>query len=81
MGMHESQSDSMRILLAEAKHFGLLYDKLVDTYPENLKNITHDHFIKGINKSEPSLIRTEADELSYPFISSLDMRLKDDICR
>jgi carboxypeptidase Taq len=27
--------------------------------------MAHEHFIKGINKAAPSLIRTEADELSY----------------
>jgi carboxypeptidase Taq len=67
MGMHESQSRFYENIIGRSKAFWTpIYDKLVDTYPENLKNITLDHFIKGINKSEPSLIRTEADELSYP---------------
>ena len=38
---------------------------MVAAYPENLSQITLDHFIRGINKAAPSLIRTEADELSY----------------
>jgi carboxypeptidase Taq len=37
----------------------------VDTYPENLSDISLDHFIRGINKAAPNLIRTEADELTY----------------
>jgi carboxypeptidase Taq len=66
MGMHESQSRFYENLLGRSKDFWEpIYSKLVDTYPENLKNITLDHFILGINKATPSLIRTEADELSY----------------
>lgn len=67
MGMHESQSRFYENIIGRSEVFWApIYQKLVDTYPENLKSITLEHFIKGINKSEPSLIRTEADELSYP---------------
>lgn len=66
MGMHESQSRFYENLIGRSREFWEpIYDKLVDTYPENLKDITLDHFIKGINKAAPNLIRTEADELSY----------------
>ena len=34
-------------------------------YPEQLQQVSLDQFIKAINKAEPSLIRTEADELTY----------------
>ncbi|MHB8127535.1 MAG: carboxypeptidase M32 [Mobilitalea sp.] len=66
MGMHESQSRFYENIIGRSKNFWEpIYEKLVDTYPENLKNISLDHFIKGINKAAPNLIRTEADELSY----------------
>ncbi len=66
MGMHESQSRFYENVIGRSKAFWTpIYDKLVETYPENLKNISLDHFIQGINKAAPSLIRTEADELSY----------------
>jgi len=66
MGMHESQSRFYENIIGRSYDFWEpIYSKLVDTYPENLKNITLDHFIKGINKAAPNLIRTEADELSY----------------
>lgn len=66
MGMHESQSRFYENIIGRSKEFWEpIYDKLVNTYPENLSKITLDHFIKGINKAAPSLIRTEADELSY----------------
>lgn len=66
MGMHESQSRFYENVIGRSKAFWTpIYDKLVETYPENLKNIDLEHFIRGINKAAPSLIRTEADELSY----------------
>lgn len=66
MGMHESQSRLFENIIGRSEEFWTpIYSKLVETYPENLKNISLEHFIKGINKAEPSLIRTEADELSY----------------
>lgn len=66
MGMHESQSRFYENNIGRSKEFWEpIYSKLVETYPENLKEITLDHFIKGINKSAPNLIRTEADELTY----------------
>lgn len=66
MGMHESQSRFYENILGRSREFWEpIYDKLVATYPENLKAVTLDHFVKGINKSTPNLIRTEADELSY----------------
>ncbi|CRZ34766.1 carboxypeptidase Taq [Herbinix hemicellulosilytica] len=67
MGMHESQSRFYENIIGRSEAFWTpIYQKLVDTYPENLRNVSLKQFIKGINKAEPSLIRTEADELSYP---------------
>lgn len=67
MGMHESQSRFFENNVGRSKAFWEpIYERLVKTYPDNLKNISLDHFIRGINKAAPSLIRTEADELSYP---------------
>jgi carboxypeptidase Taq len=36
-------------------------------FPKQLNNLTAEEFYKGINKVAPSLIRTEADELTYHF--------------
>jgi carboxypeptidase Taq len=36
-------------------------------FPAQLGNISVEQFYKGINKVQPSLIRTEADELTYHF--------------
>ncbi len=36
-------------------------------FPEQLKDVTVESFYHGINQVAPSLIRTEADELTYHF--------------
>lgn len=66
MGIHESQSRFFENIVGRSYDFWLpLYDKLKNTFPEQLSNVTLTDFVRAINKSEPSLIRTEADELSY----------------
>ncbi len=65
-GMHESQSRFFENILGRSEEFWKpIYYKLQELYPEQLKNIPLEHFIKGINKAVPGLIRIEADELTY----------------
>lgn len=67
MGVHESQSRFYENILGRSEAFWKpLFSRLKETYPEQLKEVDLDTFIKGINKAEPGLIRTEADELTYP---------------
>lgn len=66
MGMHESQSRLFENNLGRSEAFWKpLYPMLKEAYPEQLKDVTLEHFIHAINKSVPNLIRTEADELTY----------------
>ena len=68
MGMHESQSRFYENNLGRSYEFWLpLYDKVKAFFPEELKDVTVDDFYKAINHAAPSLIRTEADELTYSF--------------
>ena len=65
MGLHESQSRFMENIVGRNGAFWrALYKKTQDFYPF-LKDITFEEFFKQINKIEPELIRTEADELTY----------------
>jgi carboxypeptidase Taq len=68
LGIHESQSrlweNNVGRSLAFWQHY---YPQLQQTFPENLQNIPLSDFYKGINQVQPSLIRTEADELTYHF--------------
>jgi len=66
MGIHESQSRLYENLVGRSFEFWEpIYPKLQETFPEVLKNTTLEEFHKAINKVEPSLIRVEADELTY----------------
>ena len=66
-GMHESQSRFNENYLGRRKAFWVkLYPRLQYYFPENLKNVSLDDFIRAINASRSSLIRTDADELTYP---------------
>ena len=65
MGLHESQSRFMENIVGRNRAFWKpLYKKAMGFYPF-LKDIDFEEFIKQINKIEPELIRTEADELTY----------------
>ncbi len=65
MGIHESQSRFYENIIGRNKAFWLpIYGKVQDIIPA-YKNIDLDSFYRGINKVTPSLIRTEADELTY----------------
>jgi len=66
MGMHEGQSRLFENNFGRSCAFWVpLFQNLKDTFPEQLADIDLDTFILGINKSSPSLVRTEADELTY----------------
>ena len=68
MGMHESQSRFYENNLGRSREFWMpIYEKLKATYPTQLEGVSLDDFYKAINYSTPSLIRTESDELTYPF--------------
>lgn len=68
MGMHESQSRLYENNLGRSIEFWEpIYGKLQETYPEQLKDVALNEFYRAINHAGPSLIRTEADELTYPF--------------
>lgn len=66
MGMHESQSRFMENCIGKSYEFWeYLYPKIQKEVKE-FSDISLEQFYKAINKSYPSLIRTEADELTYP---------------
>lgn len=66
-GMHEAQSRFYENMIGRSRSFWEpLFPKLKEAFPSQLSGITLEQFIAGINKAEPGLIRTEADELTYP---------------
>lgn len=66
MAMHEGQSRLFENNFGRSRSFWVpLYPQLRETFPENLADVDLDSFLLAVNKSIPSLIRTEADELTY----------------
>lgn len=66
MGIHESQSRFWENIIGRSHKFWEHYYKdLQKVFPEQLKDISVSKFYKAINKVQPSLIRVEADEVTY----------------
>lgn len=65
-GVHESQSRLWENLVGRSKDFWTyFYPRLQEVFPEQLGSVSLDTFYQAINKVQPSLIRTAADELTY----------------
>ena len=66
MGIHESQSRFYENLLGRSREFaGYIFPKVKECFKGQLDGYTADDFYKAINLVTPSLIRTEADEVTY----------------
>ena len=66
MGIHESQSRFYENILGRSEAFVHgIFPKLKELFPKQLEGVDETMFYRAINKAQPSLIRTEADELTY----------------
>lgn len=66
MSIHESQSRFMENYIGRSLPFiQLIFPKMQALFPEQLQGVTAEQMYLAVNKAEPSLIRTEADELTY----------------
>ena len=66
-GLHESQSRLYENHLGRSLSFWKYHlPKLQGVFPEQLNGITPEQFTRALNKAEPTLIRTQADEVTYP---------------
>lgn len=66
MGIHESQSRFWENIVGRSYEFWTrYYDELRAQFPGQFEGVSLDEFYKAINIAEASLIRTEADELTY----------------
>lgn len=65
-GMHESQSRLWENLVGRSRPFqDYLFPRLQETFPQQLGSVDIETFYRAINKVHPSLIRVEADEVTY----------------
>lgn len=66
MGIHESQSLFWENLIGRSKSFWEAnYETFKSFAPAEFQSIDSDSFYKAINEVQPTLIRIEADELTY----------------
>ena len=66
MGVHESQSRFYENLIARSRAFCVPLLKIMkEIFPDRMAGVTGDDLYSAVNLSKPSLIRTEADELTY----------------
>ena len=66
MGIHESQSRFFENIIGRSRSFiRLIAPKLHELFPETAA-YDDEALYRAFNRAEPSLIRTEADELTHP---------------
>ncbi|WP_068617368.1 carboxypeptidase M32 [Paenibacillus tuaregi] len=66
MGIHESQSRFWENMIGRSRAFwDRYYSELQSHFPEQLAQVKVEDFHRAINRVENSLIRIEADELTY----------------
>lgn len=66
MSIHESQSRFYENLIGRSRAFcTYVFPKLAELFPEHMAGRDAEEFYRAVNKAEPSLIRTESDELTY----------------
>ena len=66
MAVHESQSRLWENIVGRSLSFWkFFYPRLQKAFPSQLAGVTLEQYYRGINKVEPSFIRTEADEATY----------------
>ena len=65
-GIHESQSRLWENIVGRSRGFWqFFYPRLQEVFPDQLRSVPLDTFYHAINKVERSLIRTDADEVTY----------------
>ena len=79
-GVHESQSRLWENLIGRSaafwRHF---FPSLREVFPAQLKGIDDEGFYRAVNKSYPSLIRVEADEVTYNLHILLRFELENEL--
>lgn len=68
LAVHESQSRLWENMVGRSlPYWAANYPALQNVFADQLKNVSLNDFYRMINKVSPSLIRTNADELTYQF--------------
>jgi len=80
LGIHESQSRMWENLVGRSRPFwDHFFPRAQQLFPDSLGKTTLDHFHFAINAVNPSLIRVEADEVTYNLHIMLRFDLERDL--
>jgi carboxypeptidase Taq len=80
LGIHESQSRLWENCVGRSRHFWrCFYPLLQSMFPSQLGSVATEQFYAAINRVKPSLIRVEADELTYNLHIMLRFELEQEV--
>lgn len=80
LGIHESQSRLWENLVGRSLPFWIyFFPRLRDIFPVELKEVGVNDFYRSINRVVPSLIRVEADEVTYNLHILLRFELEQEL--
>lgn len=80
LGIHESQSRLWENLVGRSHEYcRFLHATLKDFFPEEHRRLTPDTLWRTVNKVNPSLIRIEADEVTYSLHVVIRMLLEEQL--
>ena len=79
-GVHESQSRLYENLIGRSRPFWKRwFGELQAVFPEQFGKIDSETFYRAVNRVEPSLIRVEADEVTYNLHILLRFEMENDL--
>jgi carboxypeptidase Taq len=80
LAVHESQSRSWENLIGRSRAFWRrFYPELQQTFPARLGSVDEETFYRAVNKVHPSLIRIDADEVTYNMHIILRFELEQEL--
>ena len=80
LGLHESQSRTWENLVGRSRPFWRwFYPRLQEAFPAQLGSVDEEAFYRGVNKVRPSVIRIDADEVTYNLHIILRFELEQDL--
>jgi carboxypeptidase Taq len=79
-GVHESQSRLWENLVGRSRPmWEFTYPRLQAAFPDQLRTVPLETFYRAINKVQPSLIRTAADEVTYSLHCAMRFQIELDL--
>ena len=80
MGIHESQSRMWENFIGRGKPFWTFFlPKMKTHFPTQLTGVSVDDFVLAVNHVQPSLVRVEADEMTYDLHIILRFEIERDL--